>query len=484
MRGDPPPVIRHPSSSSTSPESHISPSTPGSSTGVTPVSAFSRLGISSASDQTILHSQLANVASILARTPANVRSEYSAYHSVRLCENQKIVDPLSGLRAAPVSESSCIDAANLFNRFANLQVLGDGKNNFGLVLRAQEKHTGRICVVKLEALRQEEWMDDNESMCVVDRSNQSPFRDLVAHVQLNRCPEDMQWNTILLYDWTRVFCDLHAWMLAFNCSVKSDLLKRLGVQAYPMPYQVMILELAAGSLGSLMVCQQEVDFYRAVIGQTFTTLARFHSRLDFEHNDLTLDNILYSPVGVKHTNRFIYYELPGQHAVDWIRIPLTATGNRVMKLNDFGLARIRYYVTDRVRHELVPKMTTWEKDYINEEKKEIQVRFDPVFFLQQLANKCRRFLGQRPPDAQMQLLLRCIDYTQTTLAPLGLLADESKIYKPENVLRNCGHFNDWLVPWTEPMSEESIAELRNNGDIVVFANDILTSNDYREINAT
>jgi hypothetical protein len=401
---------------------------------------------------------LINVFSLVALTPLTVRTKYSSRYPVALSTNLHVCD------SCPSEQSDEICNV-MFGRFSHISVISSEKNCYGLVVIATTRGgTGEKYVLKFERL-QEELMINGQLM-LVDRTDQSARRDLIAHVQLNRMPDHMLWNVVLLYDWTRVRVNLAERLRRFGCYDEQNKHIKDMVPNYPASYQIMVMERASGTLIDLFSSWSEAPqpvFFTALVAQIFASLAQLHDRLMFEHNDLTLGNVFYMPIGSRHNNRDVFYQLP--KSLNWIRVPLAATGNYIFKLSDFGLSVIQYYNTNRKTGALKPSMTDWTSDFSNNQSV-VRDRFDLTFFMQSLAT---RF----PDDKFLQAFSHAIH----------LIAIKGQ-YDPEQLFFKCPYLNIFMVKPEDTenfqMSEARVAALEAQGHIVVHFLDILSS-EYREI---
>lgn len=397
---------------------------------------------------------LMNVFSLVALTPLTVRTEYSKFYPVSLAQDLNV----SGNAVSPQSDAI---ASMLFSRFASLTVISGDTNNYGIVLMATTP-SGRRFVIKFERL-QEEIIVGGELM-LIDRSDKSAKRDLIAHVQLNRMPDYMQRNIVLLFDWTRVRINLAHWLRQFGCYNAANNHVRIMAPDYAIAYQVMVMERAAGTafdLFSSVVPAPSPVFLAALVAQIYASLSQLHERLSFKHNDLTLSNVFYMLIDPKHANRDIYYQLP--QCGRWVRVPLAATDNRIFKMSDFGLSEIRHYTTDVASGVLRPEMTEWKSDFA-ETPAVIEARFDLSFFPRNLA---QHFAGD-------QFMRQFSDDLADELASIDHRYDPEALFLASRYLRM------FVLDDTFTMMPSQKTALEAQGHIVVPFCELLGS-EYREI---
>lgn len=398
---------------------------------------------------------LMNVFSLVALTPLTVRNEYSSFYPISLSQELHVSDNT----VSPQSEAI---ASMLFSRFNSLSIISGDNNNYGMVVLATTP-SGRRFVIKFERLQEE--VTVGGEMMLVERQDKSAKRDLIAHVQLNRVPDYMQRNIVLLFDWTRVRINLAHWLRTFGCYNAQNNHVRNMAPDYPIAYQVMVMERAAGTLLDYFstIDTPPPVFFTALVAQIYASLSQLHERLLFQHNDLTLSNIFYLPINPKHADHDIFYQLPASGR--WMRIPLAATNNRIFKMSDFGLSVIQYYTTNHQTGVLKSEMTEWRSDFV-ENASEIEARFDLSFFVQNLAQHFAHSSEQFMSLFCENLLheLRRIDHR----------------YDPEALLLASPYLGVFVLDENFVITDARKATLEAQGHIVVPFCDLLNS-EYREI---
>jgi hypothetical protein len=106
----------------------------------------------------------------------------------------------------------------------------------------------------------------------------------------------MQFNLVVLYDWTR--CKMRN--LKKNLPPLPGTEDALSLIATPktLTYQVLVMERAEGDVRSLarrilptMTVDQQTVWAREFLVQIYATLAQLHARYAFKHNDLQFRNV-------------------------------------------------------------------------------------------------------------------------------------------------------------------------------------------------
>lgn len=391
------------------------------------------------------HLPLAPLQLGIVSTPAKAQNDYTLHHPQLM--NQ--IHPLVALKdTSYLSTDVCL----FFERFQAVRIIGYGR--YGVVAVVTETSPScssiREYVAKIEPLEEEYINTVTNKRVIGELGGESWKRDLITHLQIAKLPPCMQWNVVLLHDWTR--CRLRDIRNKLPRIAELPQETRRMISNKPIVYQILVMERAEGDTYALVkrISQQmsyaeRLVWTREFCVQILSTLAQLHSRIGLEHNDLQLRNVMFSNVPSEHKGRSIMYQLPSHR---WVSSSLGAVNNCVFKLADFGMSQVNYWTVENFY--LTPQTLSPMSEF-GENPSVITDRFDLEFLIQNIS------LRMGAGITEVAQLLADVKRDYSSVNGFG--------YDPERLLMTHPFFYTNVISRAITINEQ--ADLAAEGNIII-----------------